>query len=107
MSRNIIRDKLSPYPLSSPLSLHIDPCIPSCRSVNICYNADIPTALPVTIMKRCCLLLLLLMMQTVHAQSVAYDEEPSWTDPGAEAGFTATVTLYPPEPELAAGTAVV
>src|SRR5690625_6295999 len=76
MSRNIIRDKLSPYPLSSPLSLHIDPCIQSFRSVNMCDNADIPTALNVNIMKRFFLLLLLVMMQTAHAQSVTYDEEP-------------------------------
>ncbi len=58
-------------------------------------------------MKRFFLLLLLVMMQTAHAQSVTYDEEPLWTDQVGEGGFTATVTFYTPEPELATGTAVV
>src|SRR5690625_2385551 len=70
-------------------------------------NGDIPTALNVNIMKRFFLLLLLVMMQTAHAQSVTYDEEPLWTDQVGEGGFTATVTFYTPEPELATGTAVV
>src|SRR5690625_5787637 len=70
-------------------------------------NGDIPTALNVNIMKRFFLLLLLVMMQTAHAQSVTYDEEPLWTDQGGVGGFTATVTFYTPEPELATGTAVV
>src|SRR5690625_6121827 len=58
-------------------------------------------------MQRFFLLLLLVMRHTSQAQTVTYDEEPLWTDQVGEGVFTATVTFYTPEPELATGTAVV